>query len=278
MNLIRKRSLIITFILAVQYGLALQFPRFLPIILILAFLTCIGSLFYFFRTVPEKSQILADLKFLTLPILFNIGAIFFVQAIAQATVAYSLTIAVLAANYFLFIALKRVHNLEEKAALFQRNIIISLAFLSVFFSLAAIFRFFVTYSANTEIQFPLFVVVILVGIIFYLVSHFLAWENGIPLDKFRPYNLVISFLGAEIAWVSSVWVVNYPVFSSYEKASLAGTPIPAIVLTIIFYLTWGVISHKADKSLTRNVILEYIVLTLLFLFVLFVSAKWLPQI
>ena len=277
MNSIQKRSLLITLVFAIQYGLMVQFPKTLPIVLVLMLATNIFSLFYFFKVKTEKSEMLASLRFLILPILFNFGALFFVQSVVQTTISYALVVAVLFADFFLFVALKRVFNLAESAAVFQRNVVISVAFLSVFFSLSAIFRFYVTYSINPSFQFPLLAVVLSTGIIFYLVSYFLAWENGLPLNKFRPYNLVISLLGAETAWISSLWIVSYPVFSSYEKAGLAGTPLPAIVLTIIFYFTWGIISHKADRSLTRNVFFEYIILTITFLLVLFISAKWLPQ-
>jgi hypothetical protein len=278
MNSIQKRSLLFTFIFAIQYGLIIQFPQLLPLVLGLVVVTNASLLFYFFKINFDKKEILDSLKFLSLPVLFNLGALFYVQSVMQPVITYALVAAVSLANYFLLVALKRVHNLENRAAVFQRNVVISVAFLSLFFSLSAIFRFYITYSTNSDFQFPLFVVVIFTGVVFYIISYFLAWENGISLTKFRPYNLVISLLGAEAAWVSSIWVVNYPVFSSYEKANLAGTPIPAIILTIIFYFTWGVVSHKADKSLTQNVILQYIVLTLLFLFVLFISARWLPQI
>jgi hypothetical protein len=278
MNSLQKKSLIVTFLLAVQYVGLLNFPSLLPIILVSILATIIFSWFYLLEVKLEKASLLAGSKFLILPLLFNYGSIFFVRANYQIYISYVLVSLVLVANFYLLVALKRVFNLEERAAIFQRNIIISLAFISIFLSIAALFRFFVTFSIRPETFFPQIFLVVAVALIFYLVSYFLAWENGINLKKFRPYNFVISLLGAEATWIGTIWTVNYPVFSSYEKAGLGGSPLPAIILTIIFYFTWGVISHKADQSLTRRVMFEYIFLCLLFLSVLVVTARWLPQI
>jgi hypothetical protein len=116
------------------------------------------------------------------------------------------------------------------------------------------------------------------GIIFYLVSYFLAFENGVDSAKSQPYLLVLSLLASEFSLFGLIWIVNYPVYSSSERVSLAGLPLPAIILTLIFYFVWGIFSHKIDKSLTRSVIIEYILLTAVFVFVLLVTAKWLPNI
>jgi hypothetical protein len=122
--------------------------------------------------------------------------------------------------------------------------------------------------------------VISIFLLFYLVSSFLTWENGADEDikKLRPYNIVNSLLGAEVAWISSLWIVNYPVMAISEKANLGATPLPATLLTIIFYFLWGIIFHKLDGSLTRRVLSEYTLIAFLFIAVLLATARWLPII
>ncbi|MDD5693285.1 MAG: hypothetical protein PHU86_02350 [Patescibacteria group bacterium] len=278
MNTLQKRSLILSIILAFQYGAMIQFPNSIFVLMLSMPLTiCIG-LIYVFGLNIKKTELIDNLRFLILPALFNFGAVFFIRYMTQSIMAYVLVILAFLANFYLFIALKKVFNLEDRAAVFQRNIIISASFLSIFLSISAFYRFFVSYSADSKYKIPLIVIVIAVAGVFYLVSYFLAWENGIDLKKYWPYNLVTSLMAAEVAWVSSIWIVNYPTFSSYEKANLGGTPLPAVILVITFYFIWGVISHKASRTLTKNVMFEYILLTIIFLAVLFLSTKWLPQI
>ncbi len=278
MNILQKRSLILSLVLAFQYGVLVQFPETLIILMFCMPLTLIAGMIYIFGLRIKKAELLSNLKFLILPALFNFGAIFFVRYMTQSLLMYIITILIFLVNFYLFIALRKVFNLEDRAAVFQRNVIISVSFLSIFLSVSALYRFFVSYSADSIFRIPLVLVVVAIGVVFYLVSYFLAWENGIDLKKYRPYNLVISLMAAEVAWASSIWIVNYPTFSSYEKANLGGTPLPAVILVIIFYFTWGIISHKASRTLTKNVMFEYFLLTIIFLAVLFISTKWLPQI
>jgi hypothetical protein len=277
MNSLQKRSLLITIILGLQYFLAVVSKLSLFFILATLLVTLIAGWIYSLGLSLDLKSLYKGLIFLLLPILFNFGALFFVLSIMIPAVAYILVILALLGNYYLYIALRRVYNLEDKAAIFQRNILISIAFVSVFLSIAILYRFYVNMSVGSGIILPLSVVIILTALIFYAVSYFLAWENGVNMKKFMPYNLVISLLGAEVAWTSSIWIVNYPMFSNFQKAGLSGIPIPAVTLAIIFYFCWGVISHKSDRSLTRNVMFEYFILTIIFLSVLFATTQWIPQ-
>jgi len=278
MNQLQKKSLTISFFLGILFLFLALIPGWFVVLFIILLVAVVAAWFYNFEIGSQKKAwLFHNLRFLILPFLFNIGASLFIVSFFQTGTKVILALIVALANYYLFIALRRVHNLGEKAAIFQRNVIISVAFLSVFLSLSALFRFYVTFSVSDNFKIPQVFLVIMTGLIFFGVSHFLAWENGLDMKKFSPYNLVTALIGAETAWITSIWIVNYPVFGTSEKSNLGGSPLSAIILTIVFYLAWGVISHKADKSLTRNVITEYIFLSFLFLFILILTAKWLPS-
>jgi hypothetical protein len=133
-------------------------------------------------------------------------------------------------------------------------------------------------SISPTFRVPLSFVVVMTGLIFYAVSYFLSFENGVEPKAAAPYLLTMSILASEMALISLVWIVNYPVYTVTERGNLSGLPLPAILLTIVFYFVWGVFSHKIDKSLTRRVIIEYVLLTLVFVFVLLFTAKWIPAI
>ncbi len=278
MNSIQKKSLVIALILSLQQLLVVIYPNLLGWLLMTMLITIIATLRYFFKVKYVKKEIVESLKFLLLPVLFNFGGILYIQSLSVDIVRFAILVIFGIINYLLFVALRRVFNLEDRAAKTQRNLLVSVSILSIFFNLSVLFKLYITSSVDSKISLPLSAVVLITGGIFFLISYFLAWENGINQKKFLPYNIVIALLGMEIAWVSSIWIINYPIYVNFEKASLLGTPLPAVILSIIFYFSWGIVSHKAEKSLTKNVIIEYIVFTVLFLTILFVSAKWLPQI
>jgi len=277
MNINQKKSIAFALVIFILQLMVVQSPGLLLIGLLLIVLTLIASLRYFFKFEYKLKNLLSEIRLIVLPLLFNIGGTLYIQSLSIVSLKYVVLVVFAAMNYYLFIALMRVNNLGERAAKSQRNLLVSVGIMSVFFNLSSLYKLYITNSVSSDIGFPLILVIFLTGGIFLLISYFLAWENGINQKKFLPYNLVIALLGMEVAWVSSVWIINYPVYSNYEKASLLGVPLPAIILSIIFYFTWGVVSHKADKSLTKNVIIEYTVFAILFLIILFVSARWLPQ-
>lgn len=278
MNDIQKKSIIISTLLLINYYLVSSYQSLFFYLFLGLMILVVGFSLYFFNIKWKKDQILEEGKFLILPILFNLGSVFYIASLFQPVTRFAFSLLVAIANYYLFIAIKKVQNLEERAAIFQRNILVSLSFVTLLLTLSAIFRWYVLLT-NTAIYIYLpILLVVLVGLIFYFLSYFLAWENGINLKKFLPYNLVNTFLAAQITLISIIWIVNYPVFSTLEKSNLGGLPLPAIYLTITFYFIWGIISHKMDKSLSRKVMTEYVIITLLFLLVLITSARWLPII
>ncbi len=278
MNNSQKKSIIFALIIFILQLSVVNWPGLILLGITLIFLAIVASLKIFFKVKYKLKPLLAETRLIFLPLLFNIGGILYIQSLSIVSIKYIVLVAFAVMNYFLFIALKRVSNLGERAAKNQRNLLVSVGILSVFFTLSTLYKLYITNSVNSDIGVPLVLIIFLTGVIFFLVSYFLAWENGINQRKFLPYNVVIALMGMEVAWVSSIWIINYPIYSSYEKASLLGIPLPAIILPIIFYFTWGIVSHKADKSLTKNVIIEYTVFTILFLAILFVSARWLPQV
>jgi hypothetical protein len=278
MNKIQKKALLASIILGLEY-LIIEMSAGVSGYLFGGFaLSIIIIWLYLFEISLTKEKLLRSIRLLLIPLMFNLGSILYISYFFQGGVRLFAVAVISIINYYLFVALRRVQNLAEKAAIFQRNVIISVSFLSVFLSLSAIFRFYVSFSISDFFRVPQVLVVISTGLIFYAVSNFLAWENGLDMKKFLPYNLVTSLLGAQIAWVASIWIVNYPVFTESEKANLGGSPLPAIFLTIIFYFLWGIISHKADKSLNKNVLAEYFFISLMFILILVLTAKWLPHI
>lgn len=280
MNKLSRKSLISSGVVGVAYLAALLFPNYFFYVTALMILLVLGVWKFFFDVDLKWGVILDKTKFLVLPMIFNVGALYLTTLFFQSFVRIVISIIVFAANYFLWISLRKVHNLSDRAAVLHRNILIVISFMSVFLGSTTIFRLFMLFSTSSNRFIYQSLLVGFIFILFYLVSNFLTWENGADDDiiKLRPYNVVNSLLGAEVAWISSLWIVNYPVIAVQEKANLGGTPLPAILLTIVFYFLWGIIFHKLDRNLTRRVLTEYIFVAVLFIAVLLVTARWLPTL
>lgn len=280
MDKLTKKSLICTALLGVVYLASIIFPVYFAYMVGALLVLIIALWAFFFNVKPKWESILQKIKFLALPMIFNMGAIYLLTLFFQSYTKIFILLGILLANYFLWISLRKVHNLSDRAALLHRNVLIVLSFMSVFLGSTTIFRLYMLFSTSSNIIIYQFLLVVLVFVLFYIISTFLTWENGADEDtvKLRPYNIVNSLLGAEVAWVSSLWIVNYPVISTQEKANLGGTPLPAVLLTVVFYFLWGIIFHKLDGSLTRRVLTEYIFVTVLFVVVLLLTARWLPTL
>lgn len=278
MNKLTIKSLYSTATIGVSYLFALVFPSLFVYAVILMAISNI-IVWKFFFDIELKPQSIVDKSiFLILPMIFNVGSLYLTTIFFQTFLKVAVSLIFVGANYFLWLSLRKVHNLSDRAAIFHRNILIVISFMSVFLGSTTIFRLYMLLSTSANLLIYQAILVVLVFLLFYLISSFLTWENGADEDvkKLKPYNIVNSLLGAEVAWISSLWIVNYPVIAVQEKANLGGTPLPAILLTIVFYFLWGIIFHKLDHSLTRRVLTEYIFIAALFILVLLVTARWLP--
>lgn len=280
MSNLLKKSIISSGIIGIIFVSSLILSNYFVYITIAMMLAVIWVWKYVFDVKLKPKILFEKSRFLVLPMIFNVGALYLTTIFFQTFAKSVIVFLVILANYFLWISLRKVHNLTDKAAILHRNILIILSFMSVFLGSTTIFRLFVLLSTTNNHMIYQSLLVGLTFLLFYLISSFLIWENGADEDviKLRPYVVATSLLGAEIAWVSSIWIVNYPVITIQEKANLGGTPLPAILLTIVFYFLWGIIFHKLDNSLTRRVLTEYILITVIFILVLLATARWLPTL
>ncbi len=280
MNPLTKKSIYAVSAIAVTLVAAILAPNYFIYIVAAQAIIILVIWKFFFEVILNQETIAEKAKFLILPLIFNFGSLYLQTIFFQSFIKIVFTVLVILANFYLWISLRKVHNLSDRAAIFHRNVLIVISFMSIFLGSTALFRLFMLFGSTGSRLFFQLILIILIYALFYGISYFLAWENGANEDmkKLNPYILVTSLLGAEVAWVSSIWIVNYPVISTQEKASLGGTPLPAILLTIVFYFLWGLVFHKMDKSLTRRVLTEYFVLTLMFIAVLLTTARWLPSL
>lgn len=69
-----------------------------------------------------------------------------------------------------------------------------------------------------------------------------------PWKEFNHYVFLISLLGASISTFA------YYRFNRYTQASV-------ILITAVLYLAWGILHHKLYHYLTREIVVEYILVS-----------------
>ncbi len=274
MNTITRNSIIAVTMFSVVYIFNFLRPELIVYSVAAFIVLLLASSKFLFGLTLERDSLITNGKFVLLPLIFNISALSYISYLYTDVSRLLLTSLGILSNFYLLVALRRVRNLGERAAIFYRNVLIMMTFLSVFMSSAMLFRLLMATSSFAYIAFVRTAVVLTIFLLIYFSTYFLSWEKGALETKDRAYGLVAAFLVAQVAWVSSIWSINYPVLGVTERATLGGTPIGAIIITLTFYFLWGIISHKLDKNLNRKVLTEYILFTAVFFFILLATAKW----
>lgn len=170
--------------------------------------------------------------------------------------------------YFTYLVASRLKR-NYTPSLFLRNIISVAAMLGILFSISDLLRW-VSVSSTRLSQ------IAAIALIFcsvFIISEFLFETQG--FEKSILYSLSLSLVLSQVVWISSFWLVNYP-YS--EKVSNIGVPLPAILGAVIFYLFWGLSHHRIEGTLSKRVMWEYVLISCVFVFILFVTTRWLPTI
>lgn len=168
--------------------------------------------------------------------------------------------------YFFYQVASRLKR-NYTPSLFLRNITSLGALLGIFFSVSNALKWMTVSEATWA---PLVMMVMVFALVF-VISEFLFEAQG--FEKSLLYSLVISFGLTQLVWLSSYWLINYP---DSIKATNIGVPLPAILATIFYYLSWGLSHHRLEGSLSKKVLWEYLFISIIFVVILFSTAKWLP--
>lgn len=263
----KPKSLIVGSAVFILLLLPLRLPfLFWQILILTAFLGSI-SLFWILDEKPNVKRFLEDWFVILFLFIFIISLGLFSYLLPHPA-ARALVLG--STGFFVYYILQVSSRIKRgyTPSLFLRNIITVASTLLMFFSVSNIFKFTMVYSER------IFQILAIVSIflITFLVCEFLFEIQGYK----RPvlYSLVISFLISQICWFSSYWVVSYP---QSEHVTNVGLPLPAIIVSIYFYLFWGIAHHRLEGNLTRKVLWEYIIIAISFLLILVLTANWIPS-
>lgn len=264
----KGRSLISASFVFVGLLVPLRFPEYFWHIVI--FVAACASLltFWVFSEKPNLNRVKEDWFTLLFILVFTLNAGVFAYLIPHPIVQALLLGSIGFSVYFIYQVASRLKR-NYNPSLFLRNVVSIFSMLGVFFSISNVLRW-ASISDNTLTQ--IFIIFSAFFAIF-IISEFLFEVHG--FESSLLYSLTFSFIVAQITWISSFWLISYP---ASEKAISIGVPLPAVVGTVFFYLFWGLSHHRVEGTLSRRVLWEYILISTIFLIILFLTAKWLPQV
>jgi len=264
----KGRSLILACFVFLGFLFPLRFPDFFwPIIAGVSAMASILT-FWVFGEKPNLNRVKEDWFTILFVFGFVLNAGIFgylvshpiVQALLLGTAGFLI--------YFIFLVASRLKR-GYTPSLFLRNVTSIIAMLGVFYSISNVLRWVSVWDSRIS-QIGILVIAF---VSIFLISEFMFEVHGFESSVL--YSLSLSFIIAQIVWLSSFWLISYP---ASEKAVSTGVPLPAVVGTVYFYLFWGISHHRLEGTLTRKVLGEYVLISVFFLLILFLTAQWLPAI
>lgn len=214
-----------------------------------------------------REKIIAGLHFFAVPMFYFLGTFFFLSIVK----ARVLQIAVIAlysiSNVFLLRSIRRLKRSRENPLIVSRNIVSLVGLITIFLVETNIVNALIFYKL------PIYLGVIVIFASVWMISYFLYWQyRDIETDSIV-FITLISFVMSEIFWAGSFWITSYP---SFETGTL-GVPVLSIVSTVVYYCFWGIAHHRLENGLTKKILLEYIMISLLILSIILFTTSWLPQ-
>lgn len=262
----KARSLISASLVFLGLLFPLVFPAWFWLVVPLVALLASVFSFWIFHEKPNLNRVKEDWFTIIFITSYVIACGVFAYLVSNQIVQALILGATGVSLYFIYLAASRLKR-GYTPNLTLRNIISLSAFLGVFVAIADVLRW-----ATAATGWYVFPITILASFIFpFIISEFLFEIHGI--EKSLLYSLVLSLGISQIVWISSFWLVSYP---QSERITNLGVPLPAIIATVFYYLFWGLSQHRLDETLTKRVLWEYILISVVFVAILFLTTQWLP--
>ncbi|MFZ5392355.1 MAG: hypothetical protein ACOZAR_04170 [Patescibacteria group bacterium] len=127
---------------------------------------------------------------------------------------------------------------------------------------AAYLLFFSITNFSVSLQMPLWILMIIVVMVSFLIFYSVLWASGLERSYVMLYTVLLGLMMSEIFLVVSFW----PVDPSAKS----------MVLVVVMYIFWGLLSSWLEKVMTTRVVIEYLAIGLTLMAVVLLTASWLP--
>ncbi len=151
------------------------------------------------------------------------------------------------------------------------------------FNLAVLFIVFLGSNliANLEIiaektfgEFAILPFNILIFALVQMATYYNFMKNRVAKRVARVYSVALALLLTETSLIAGFYIEKYPnLYKAENSANLSIVTLPLFLITI-YYLTYGLMIHKIQKKFTAKVIIEYLSVSSVIFFTLFITIKW----
>ncbi len=162
---------------------------------------------------------------------------------------FALTLGVYLENIFLFFyyPLKYIPNSQEN--------------LSIFISLLIFFLLAIDLNAfNIFLNLPLWLLSLILILVVSILTFQTFWSNKIKSGSRYTYLIVINIILLEVFWALTFLPATFYISS--------------IILTILFYLIWGIFKAQLTQNLDKKIIWRYLFITFILLILIITTANW----
>lgn len=214
----------------------------------------------------SKEKIINGLHFFALPIFYFLGVFFFLSLIKVRVLQIVAITLYSVSNVFLLRSIRRIKRSRENPLVVSRNIISLIGLITIFLVETDIV------NAMILFKLPIYLGMAAVFTSVWAISYFLYWQYRDIENDSTIFITLISFVMAEIFWAGNFWITSYPTF----EIGTLGVPVLSITSTVVYYCFWGIAHHKLENGLTKKILLEYIMISLLILSIILFTSNWLP--
>lgn len=249
-------------IIALFFSEKLFLPLFVANILLLVF-----SVLWIYDTKFNLEEIKKNWLFILMPLLYFVSTIFFMNSIKNIVLQVLLLGAYVISNYFLIRHIDFIRIEKEESPTSSRNIVNMILLLMVFLTTVDLLNAYIFYKL------PLILFLVLVFISVSFITYFLFLQYKILERKSMIHIFFSAFAVTEIIWLGSFWLVNYPA----SKIGELGIPVLAVISVVSYYTFWGISHHKLTNTLTKKVLTEYIMISVVLILIILFTTKWIPE-
>lgn len=226
----------------------------------------IATLFLTFEIKFNKNLLKENLLYVLMLLIYFLSAVVFLAVVKNLFVQAIILGLYFYLNFIFIDNIKKIKDGKLEHAITSRNIINMICLLIIFLSVTDIINIYIFYKI------PVFLYLAAAFLLTWIVTYFLFSEYGILKKGSESYIFLASLLVVQILLSGNFWLVDYP----RSKTNELGIPLMAILVLIFYYSYWGIVNHKLTNTLTKKVLTEYIMISVLIVSILFLTTRWLP--
>ncbi len=196
------------------------------------------------------AEILADLTYFILPGALFWGVIFLFFSVEN----FALKQGIIIFSSFMAYLISWSFYQDRTKSILAFNILSVATLITSFFFYQTFWFFYIVFNLPA---WQLLIVVFLISLLLFYHMINLCFSFNL---FFLIFEIIFSLMITETAWILTFWPT--------------GHMIAGLILTVVFYLIWGIFFHHLENRLSRRIIIEYFLIALAILVLIILFTPW----